>query len=187
MATYDKHYKKADYFGESYPELVFFFHKYEPKGHVLDLGCGQGRDAIALARIGYSVTGVDISKVGISQMLSIAQEEKLDVSGHVSDMYEFPIDDSYDIILLDSMLHFYPRDLEKETRFLEKLMADLKKSGLLCVVVWKSEKIENVLESILEEKPEWSSLMDRCVRYPEGKMDMRMIVLRKDSNPLQGS
>ena len=137
MATYDKNYKEPDIFGEPYPELVSFFQKYEPKGHVLDLGCGQGRDAIALSRMGYRVTGVDVSKVGISQMMSVARKEKLDVAGHVSDMYEYPIDDRYDIILLDSMLHFYPRDLEKETRFLLKIMADLNESGLLCLVVWK--------------------------------------------------
>ena len=44
MLTYDKHYKAPNYFGEPYPELIQFFKEYEPKGHVLDLGCGQGRD-----------------------------------------------------------------------------------------------------------------------------------------------
>ena len=60
MPTYDKHYQTPNYFGEPYPELLSFFSKYKPKGHVLDLGCGQGRDAIAMARMGYKVTGVDI-------------------------------------------------------------------------------------------------------------------------------
>src|SRR3990167_9785073 len=32
---------------------------------VLDAGCGAGRDAIFLAQQGFSVTGVDISPVGI--------------------------------------------------------------------------------------------------------------------------
>ena len=182
MATYDKNYKELDIFGEPYPELVSFFQKYEPKGHVLDLGCGQGRDAIALSRMGYRVTGVDVSKVGISQMMSVAEKEKLDVAGHVSDMYEYPVDDRYDIILLDSMLHFYPRDLEKETRFLLKIMADLNESGLLCLVVWKSKKIERTLESIIEKKSGWIKLVDKYIRYPEKNMDMRMIVLRKNSS-----
>ena len=33
---------------------------------VLDAGCGSGRDAIFLAKQGFSVTGVDISPVGIN-------------------------------------------------------------------------------------------------------------------------
>jgi hypothetical protein len=44
MPTYDKHYRKPEYFGNPYPELVKFFSEYEPKGNLLDLGCGQERD-----------------------------------------------------------------------------------------------------------------------------------------------
>lgn len=77
MVTYDKHYREPNYFGDPYPKLLTFFGEYEPKGNVLDLGSGQGRDSIALARMGYTVTGVDISKVGVSQMMSIAQKEEL--------------------------------------------------------------------------------------------------------------
>ncbi|EMR73731.1 Tellurite resistance protein TehB, partial [Thaumarchaeota archaeon SCGC AB-539-E09] len=116
MPTYDKHYKQPNYFGEPYPELVSFFKNHEPKGHVLDLGCGQGRDALAIARLGYTVTGVDISKIGVSQMIVIAEKENLNIFGYVADMYEYPIAESVDIVLLDSMLHFYPKNREKETR-----------------------------------------------------------------------
>ncbi len=47
--NYDKYYKDEKYFGEPYKGLVEFFKSYSPKGTVLDLGCGQGRDAVALA------------------------------------------------------------------------------------------------------------------------------------------
>ena len=71
MADYDKYYKTEDLFGEPYPELIDFFKIYEPKGKLIDLGCGQGRDSISLAKLGYNVTGIDNSKVGIDQMISI--------------------------------------------------------------------------------------------------------------------
>ena len=32
-----------------------------PQGHVLDVGCGSGRDALAFARLGYRVTAFDAS------------------------------------------------------------------------------------------------------------------------------
>ncbi len=179
MPTYDKHYTTQDYFGEPYPELVSFFSNYEPKGTVLDLGCGQGRDSISLARLGYRVIGVDISKVGVVQMLSIAEQENLDITGIVSDMYDYSIDDSIDIVLLDSMLHFYPKDKEKETLFLNRVMSELIVGGMLCVVVWRSKKIEAVLDSILTDNSHWKQLADRYIRYPENDMDMRMLVLEK--------
>ena len=78
--AYDKYYQSENLFGDPYPELVEFFAKYPQKGKILDLGCGQGRDAIALARLGYSVTGVDSSKVGIDQMIQVSQNEKYFIS-----------------------------------------------------------------------------------------------------------
>lgn len=33
--------QEPDYFGDPYPKLVTFFAECEPKGKVLDLGCGQ--------------------------------------------------------------------------------------------------------------------------------------------------
>ena len=180
MPAYDKHYKKADYFGKPYPELVSFFKHYEPKGHVLDLGCGQGRDSVSLARLGYTVTGVDVSKVGVSQMLLVAENENLNISGRVADMYKYSIAESADIILLDSMLHFYPKDKEKETKFLKRVMTELKDGGLLAVFVWKSVKIEKVLDSIIDNVNGWVRIVDKYVDYPEGNMEYRMLVLEKN-------
>ena len=71
--TYDKYYKTENLFGQPYPELLAFFTEYPKKGNVLDLGCGQGRDAIPLARLGFDVTGIDNSSVGIAQMNRIAK------------------------------------------------------------------------------------------------------------------
>ena len=45
--------------------------------------------------------------------------------------------------------------------------------------VWRSEKIEKVLDFILKEVDGWSSLVDKYISYPDGEMDMRMLVLEK--------
>lgn len=38
------------------------FLKYLPKqGHILDLGCGSGRDSLAFKKLGYTVTAMDLS------------------------------------------------------------------------------------------------------------------------------
>lgn len=48
-----------------------------PPGKALDVGMGQGRNAIALAEKGWSVTGIDISEVGVSKAMQAARDRGL--------------------------------------------------------------------------------------------------------------
>ena len=181
MPIYDKHYKEPDHFGSPYPALVSFFRDYEPQGTVLDHGGGQGRDSIALARMGYKVTGVDVSSVGVSQMLAVSSREGLDIQGIVGDMYEYPIGDDVDVVLLDSMFHFYKNDREKETAFLHRVMGELVFGGLICIIISKSKRIEKELSDVFNESEfNWVSLFDEYVDYPDKRIKMRMIVSRKE-------
>jgi histidinol-phosphate/aromatic aminotransferase/cobyric acid decarboxylase-like protein/ubiquinone/menaquinone biosynthesis C-methylase UbiE len=50
-----------------------------PGKRVLDLGCGIGRHAIPLARAGYRVTGVDISKAALDRAQAAAAEAGVEV------------------------------------------------------------------------------------------------------------
>jgi len=68
--TYDE---KPEMFGHPYKELQHYFNNCPITGDLLDLGSGQGRDSLFLASIGYNVTAVDSSRVGIQQMLNKAQ------------------------------------------------------------------------------------------------------------------
>lgn len=47
---------------------------FPPSGRVLDLGCGPGREAIALARLGYDVVGADISEAVLERARTNAAE-----------------------------------------------------------------------------------------------------------------
>ncbi|MBD3206222.1 methyltransferase domain-containing protein [Candidatus Bathyarchaeota archaeon] len=180
MTVYDKHYRQPDHFGSPYPALISFFRNYEPKGTILDLGCGQGRDSLVLARMGYRVIGVDVSKLGVSQMLSISEHEGLDIQGIVSDMYEYKIHDYIDIVLLDSMFHFNKRDIEKETCFLLRIMDELRLGGILCIVVSRSKRIEKELLKVFNISEFcWVSLFDGYIDYPDNQIEMRMIVSKK--------
>ncbi|QAY73401.1 class I SAM-dependent methyltransferase [Agromyces protaetiae] len=49
-------------------------------GRALDLGCGEGADAIWLATIGWDVTGVDLSATAVRRATEAARASGLDVS-----------------------------------------------------------------------------------------------------------
>ena len=112
---YDKHYKAdSKACGDTFKEVLNFFEHYEKESaNVLDLGCGQGRDALIVAQKGHSVTGVDLSEIGIKQMLAIAKKKKLAVKGVVKDICSFRSRKKFDVIILDSVLHLLLDDQER--------------------------------------------------------------------------
>jgi len=72
----------------------------EPQ-RVLDLGCGQGRNALWLALQGHEVTGLDLSAVAIEQAKTLAKEAGVAVRFAVADLTLWRGDDeSFDLVVL---------------------------------------------------------------------------------------
>lgn len=57
-------------------------------------------------------------------MNEIDKIENSNVKGEIGDVFSYPISSEYGIVLLDSMLHFYSRDMEKETTFIKRVATD---------------------------------------------------------------
>jgi len=111
--SFDEAYETKKMYGEPYQELKDFFMK-TPKGKVLDLGCGQGRDSLYLASIGYDVTGIDLSDVGIKQMLDEAKTQGLKIKGISGDILKLDIQERFDIVLWDMVLHSFEKAQQME-------------------------------------------------------------------------
>ncbi|MEW2914769.1 class I SAM-dependent methyltransferase [Leisingera sp. JC11] len=104
---YDSLYRETpDALGAPSPAFTAFFQRLTAQGlDILDAGCGQGRDALFIARLGHRVTGLDISRHGIRDMLAAAQREDLDVTGIAADLTAWAPDKDFDILLFDRTLH----------------------------------------------------------------------------------
>jgi SAM-dependent methyltransferase len=71
-----------------------------PKGRALDIACGEGRNAIFLAKNGYDVDAVDYSHVAIERGSKVAKKDGLTVNFIHADLEGYLIPpDNYDLII----------------------------------------------------------------------------------------
>jgi tellurite methyltransferase len=104
-AQYDSWYRDHDeVFGEPLP-LVKQIAKQLPAGRVLDVGGGEGKNALYLARQGFSVTVVDLSEVGLSKVQAVAEAEALAVRVVVGDVTKQNFSDTFNVVLFSFVLH----------------------------------------------------------------------------------
>ena len=62
-----------------------------PKGNVLSLAEGEGRNAVFLARQGYTVTAVDASQVGLNKAKKLAEEHGVTIELVHADLADFDL------------------------------------------------------------------------------------------------
>lgn len=96
-------------------------------GKALDIGMGQGRNALFLAALGWEVTGFDISEVAIRQAREAAEKRGLRIDARVDDVDKFDYGkERYDLIVGMYMHEYLNRNAAK-------VVAALKPGGLLVV------------------------------------------------------
>jgi SAM-dependent methyltransferase len=83
---YDKVYAGVPEFTTEPNRLLAEAVQHLPPGDALDVGMGQGRNALFLARLGWDVTGFDVSAIGLAKARATAAAEQLEIQAlHLSD------------------------------------------------------------------------------------------------------
>lgn len=102
------------------------------KAAVLDIGCGTGREAFALADLGFSVVGVDISQKAVKQAAELAAENGSAVSFLHYDGHVLPFDDgSFDAVIIWAQTFGLLYGDERKDSFLRECWRVLKECGLI--------------------------------------------------------
>lgn len=153
---YDKLFGETrDALGEPTSIFVDFFDQLEQKDvRVLDVGCGQGRDAIFIARKGHRVVGVDVSKNGIRDLKDVAARENLSIDGVVADVTSYEPDGSFDVILIDRTLHMLTR--QARLCVLKTMLDHVSKQGWLLI----ADEVSNIedFKVVISEHPfDWKT------------------------------
>ncbi len=104
-----------------------------PPGRALDLGCGEGGDAMWLAERGWHVTAVDISQTALDRAAADAQERnvlaRIDFQRH--DLPQTFPDGTYDLV----SAHYLHSMAELDRPRLLRMGADaVRPNGLLLIV-----------------------------------------------------
>lgn len=72
----------------------------------LDLGCGVGRHALALAAIGFDMSAMDASPAGLDALNEAASAHGLDIDRRQAEMTALPYDDgSFDVVLSFNVIY----------------------------------------------------------------------------------
>ena len=82
-------------------QIAFLVDLLSLQGHerILDLACGFGRHALALARRGHPVVGVDITPAYVEEACRQAGEESLDAQFLCADLREVVYINEFDVVL----------------------------------------------------------------------------------------
>jgi len=102
-----------------------------PPGRALDIGAGEGRNAIWLAGLGWQVTAVDFSAVAVDRARRLAERQGVTVDCVVADLRDYqPASAVFDAVVV-AYLHLPPADLNM---VLSRAARALAPGGLILVV-----------------------------------------------------
>ena len=109
-----------------------------PKGNILSLCEGEGRNAVYLAKQGFNVTGVDSSSVGLAKANRLAEREGVTITTELADMGDFHIEsDKWDGVV--SIFCHIPPAMRSELH--RQVVAGLKPGGVLILEAYTPEQL----------------------------------------------
>ena len=115
---YDEKYTNEDSYWGKLPSSMarIFFQRHLPANHpkLLDIGCGEGRDAVFFAQNGCRVTGFDASEVGVKKSVALAKELNLQIHFFQADINLHRLDTDFDVVFSSGALHYIPLNLRDE-------------------------------------------------------------------------
>jgi SAM-dependent methyltransferase len=139
--VYDAIYRAKDYEGEAdLIEDLLARHGGPRPCLVLDIGCGTGRHAFALARRGYDVTGIDRSQFMLAHAKTALNVEHITGSKVprfiAADARTFQLGERFDAALMMFTVLGYQHDDADLSSALSRVRAHLQPQGLFIFDVW---------------------------------------------------
>lgn len=81
------------------------------KMRLLDIGCGEGKDAVFFARNGYIVDAFDIAIKGVEKTKLLADSIGVQVNVFQANLLDYRLEHHYDIIFSSGVFNYIPADV----------------------------------------------------------------------------
>ena len=139
MRNWDERYSEPDYVYGTEPNsyLVSVIDRI-PRGKVLCLCEGEGRNGVYLAEQGCEVTAVDASKVGLTKARKLAAERGIEIRTVVSDLAHFRIQPAAWDAIVSIFCHVPP---ETRAPLHRQCVEGLKPGGVLVLEAYTPRQI----------------------------------------------
>ena len=118
VSHYESDYLKEEYFWGIQPSMMCLkvlelMPPVRPL-KILDIGCGEGKDAVFLARCGYDVSAFDISEAGLEKMRQLANKARVNVRAFRANLCDYRMSEKYDVLFSSGTLHYIRPELRDE-------------------------------------------------------------------------
>lgn len=150
---------------------------------VLDLMCGYGRHAIALAKKGMTATAVDNLAEYINEIKNAAAKEGLKVNAVQSGVLDFSTDEKFDLaICMGNSINFF--NAADTVRLLKNIHSFLKPGGHLLINSWSLAEIaiRNFKEKSESQIGDTKFITDFQFHFQPARIEAESTFIDKDGN-----
>jgi SAM-dependent methyltransferase len=132
----------------------------------LDLGCGEGRYALFMARKGCHTLAVDRSTAGINKLKKLAENQHLPISAQAVDIEDFVFSENqFDIIVVATVLDHLSEELRLST--VKGIKKALKPEGILYINVFTVSDPGYIKRQKNPDASDYANISDtaECMEY----------------------
>jgi tellurite methyltransferase len=139
----------------------------------LDLGAGEGADAIRLALLGYEVTAVDVSAAATDKISGFATAVGVGMAVVTADIGEYDPEGQFDVITCNGVLH-YIRD---KASIIGRMQAATRAGGLNIVSAWSTYSPVPVCHNSVSVYPDDE---DGAIKNAYRSWDIKLLYFERD-------
>ena len=137
---WDQRYSAKEFvYGKEPNDFLVQIAEHIPKGKILCLAEGEGRNAVYLAGIGHDVYAVDFSPAGLHKTILLAKERSVKIKTFLADLADFKIEiGTWDAIVC-FFCHLSPKLRQNLHR---KIMLGLRRGGVFVLESYSSAQLK---------------------------------------------